>query len=150
MRCGTRGKPRPVTRVVVDTNVFVSSFFGGSPRAIIDCWRRGEITLCISRDLVDEYVEVLTRLGLPLDHLHELLDLLASGYNLVFTAKTDALQVVKSDPADNMLFECAVALEAEFIVTGDKAVRQVGRYMNIKVVTPAEFLGARGGSAGKS
>ncbi len=130
-------------RVVVDTNVFVSSFFGGAPREVLDFWKRGEITLCVSRDLVDEYVEVLNRLRLKADLLHELLDLLASGYNLVFTASTPALQVVRRDPDDNMLFECAVALDAKMIVTGDKAVRDVGRYMNIEVLTPAEFL-ARG------
>lgn len=127
-------------RVVVDTNVFVSSFFGGPPRDVVDCWKRGEITLCVSRDLVDEYVEVLTRLHLKADLLEELLGLLASGYHLVFTASASALQVVSQDPDDNMLFECAVALDAKMIVTGDKAVRDVGRYMNIEVLTPAEFL----------
>lgn len=39
-----------------------------------------------------------------------------------------------------MLFECAVELEAKVIVTGDKAVRSVGRYMDVEVTTPTEFL----------
>jgi putative PIN family toxin of toxin-antitoxin system len=127
-------------RVVVDTNVFVSSFFGGPPREVIELWKRGEITLCVSRDLVDEYVEVLFRLGVQADLIHEMLDLFASGYNLVFTASTSSLQVVKQDPDDNMLFECAVELEAKVIVTGDKVVRGVGRYMDVEVTTPSEFL----------
>jgi uncharacterized protein len=75
-------------RVVVDTNVFVSSFFGGPPRQIIDQWKHGKITLAVSSNLIDEYVEVLNRLGLPANLLQELLELLASGYNLVFTAMT--------------------------------------------------------------
>ncbi|MBM3358528.1 MAG: putative toxin-antitoxin system toxin component, PIN family [Betaproteobacteria bacterium] len=127
-------------RVVVDTNVLVSSFFGGPPREVIEHWKRGEITLCVSRDLIDEYVDVLDRLGVRADLIHELLDLFASGHNLVFTASTSPLQVLKHDPDDNMLFECAVELEAKVIVTGDKAVRSVERYMDIEVVTPAEFL----------
>lgn len=127
-------------RVVVDTNVFVSSFFGGPPREVIEAWKRGEITLCVSRDLVDEYIEVLFRLGVQADLIHELLDLFASGYDLVFTASTSPLKVMKQDPDDNMLFECAVELEAKVIVTGDKAVRSVGRYMNVEVATPTEFL----------
>jgi putative PIN family toxin of toxin-antitoxin system len=127
-------------RVVVDTNVFVSSFFGGPPREVIERWKHGEITLCVSRELVDEYVEVLNRLGLRAELVHELLELFASGYNLAFTASTSPLKVVKHDPDDNMLFECAVELEAKVIVTGDKAVRDIGRYMNIDVMTPAEFL----------
>lgn len=127
-------------RVVVDTNVMVSSFFGGPPRAVIDRWRRGEITLCVSRRLIDEYVEVLNRLALQKDLLRELLELWASGYHLVYAASTRPLRIVQDDPDDNMLFECAVALKAKTIVSGDKAVRRVGRYMDIAVLTPAEFL----------
>jgi len=132
-------------RVVVDTNVFVSSFFGGPPGQIIECWRRGDITLCVSRDLLDEYVEVLNRLGLEASLIHELLELFASGYNLVFTASTSPLRILKDDPDDNMLFECAVELKAAVIVTGHKAVRAVARYMDIDVVTPTEFLARQGG-----
>lgn len=127
-------------RVVVDTNVLVSSFFGGIRRDVIDCWRRGEITLCVSRDLIDEYVEVLNRLGLQADLVQELLELFASGYHLVFAASTSPLRVLEQDTGDNMLFECAVSLKAKVIVTGDKAVRSVGRYMDIDVTTPAEFI----------
>jgi len=127
-------------RVVVDTNVLVSSFFGGPPREVIERWKRGEITLCVSRGLIEEYVEVLKRLGLQAELIQELLELLASGYNLVFTGSTSPLQVLKHDPDDNMLFECAVELEAKVIVTGDQAVRSVGRYMDVDVTTPTEFL----------
>ncbi|MEW6201083.1 MAG: putative toxin-antitoxin system toxin component, PIN family, partial [bacterium] len=41
-------------KVVIDTNVFVSSFFGGNPRRIIDLWSKGKITLCLSKDILDE------------------------------------------------------------------------------------------------
>jgi len=131
-------------RVVVDTNVMVSSFFGGPPRAVIDCWRRGEIRLCVSRRLIDETVEVLNRLTLQKDLLQELLELWASGYHLVFVDSTRPLQIVQDDPDDNMLFECAVALKAKAIASGDKAVRRVGRYMDIEILTPAEFLASHG------
>lgn len=130
-------------RVVVDTNVMVSSFFGGPPRAVIDLWRSGDITLCVSRALIDEYVEVLNRLALQKNLVQELLELWASGYHLLFTDSTRPLRIVRGDSDDDMLFECAVALEAKAIVTGDKAVRRVGRYMDIEVVTPAEFVARR-------
>jgi predicted nucleic acid-binding protein len=50
--------------VVVDTNIFVSSFFGGHPRKIIDRWKEGRITLCLTREIINEYTSVLVRLGL--------------------------------------------------------------------------------------
>ena len=128
-------------RVVVDTNVFISSFFGGNPRRIIDLWKSGEIILCLSRPIVDEYIEVLRRLGLQNEkELEELLSLFAHGFHIVYTANTPKIGVVEEDPDDDKFFECAVALKAKFVITGDKAVKNVKDYMNIKVVNPTEFL----------
>jgi putative PIN family toxin of toxin-antitoxin system len=130
-----------VIRVVVDTNVFVSSFFGGNPRKIIDLWKTGEIALCLSKPIVDEYMEVLRRLGLQNENeLDELLGLFAQGLHVIFTARTPELHVVEKDPDDNKFIECAVALKAEFVITGDKALKAIQEYMNIKVVSPRDFL----------
>jgi putative PIN family toxin of toxin-antitoxin system len=130
-----------VIRVVVDTNVFVSSFFGGNPRKIVDLWKTGEIALCLSKPIVDEYIEVLRRLGLQNENeLDELLGLFAHGLHVIFTAKTPELHVVERDPDDNKFIECAVALKAEFVITGDKALKAIQEYMNIKVVSPRDFL----------
>ena len=128
-------------KVVIDTNVFVSSFFGGNPRKIIDLWKREEIALCLSKDILDEYVEVLNRLGLTDETLlKEILSLFGAGFNLHFTGKTPSLRVVESDPDDDKFIECAVALKAQVIITGDRALRSVGAYMGIRIVTPEQFL----------
>ena len=128
-------------RVVIDTNVFVSSFFGGNPRRIIDLWKNEEIVLCLSKDVLDEYIDVLQRVGLKdEDEIEELLSLFAEGFNILFTAKTPKVKAVKEDPEDDKFIECAVALKAEIVVTGDKALRAVGDYIGIKILTPQEFL----------
>lgn len=128
-------------RVVIDTNVFVSSFFGGTPRKIIDLWKNGDITLCLSRDILDEYVKVLQRIGLQDEsELKELLSLFARGFNTLFTIKTPKIRVVKDDPDDDKFIECALALKAKVIVTGDKSIKALGEYMGIKISTPQEFL----------
>ena len=128
-------------RVVIDTNVFVSSFFGGKPREIINLWKREQITLCLSRDILDEYIEVLRKLGLKdEDELEELLSLFAKGYNLLFTTKTPQSRVVRSDPSDDKFIECAMALKAEVIITGDRAVEAIKEYMGIQILTPRQFL----------
>jgi len=130
-----------MTLVVLDTNVFVSSFFGGNPRTIVDLWKTGEISLCLSRAIVEEYVEVLRRLGLQNEReLGELLALFARGYNIQFTAKTPELRIVKEDPDDDKFIECAVALKAEVIISGDRALTGIKNYMGIRIVTPKEFL----------
>ena len=128
-------------KVVVDTNVFVSSFFGGNPRKIIDRWKTVEITLCVSRPIMDEYVEVLRRLGLQDGpELEELLRLFAHGFHVLFTANTPRLAVVEKDPDDNKFIECAVALKADIIVSGDKTLQEVRDYMGIMIQSPREFI----------
>ncbi len=125
----------------MDTNVFVSSFFGGNPRKVVDLWKSGEVALCLSTPIVDEYIEVLRRLGLQNEkELDELLGLFAHGFHVVFTAKTPDLHVVEKDPDDNKFIECAAALKADFIITGDRALLEIQDYMTIKIVSPKDFL----------
>jgi hypothetical protein len=129
-------------RVVVDTNVFVSSFFGGIPRKIVDLWKKGQITLCLSKPIVEEYVEVLRRLGLQDEiELKELVGLFAQGSGVLFSAATPRLKIVDKDPDDNKFIECAVALNAAYVVSGDKGLLGVGAYMRISIVTPRQFIG---------
>ena len=127
-------------RVVIDTNIFVSSFFGGNPGRIIDLWKNGRVTLCLTAAIVDEYIDVLQRLGLKEQELQELLALFARGFHAVFTAKTSELNVVAEDPDDDKFIECAVALNARYIVSGDKALLNVKDYMGIQVVSAKVFL----------
>jgi predicted nucleic acid-binding protein len=47
---------------------------------------------------------------------------------------------VEEGPEDDQFIECAVALKAKFVITGDRAVRKIQDYMNIKMVSPREFL----------
>ncbi len=128
-------------RAVVDTNIFVSSFFGGNPRKIIDLWKAGSITLCLTRPIVEEYIEVLQRLGLKQEkELQELLDLFGRGFNSIFSAKTPALKVVVADPDDDKFIECAVSLKARSIVSGDKELLNVKEYLGIKIKNAKDFL----------
>jgi putative PIN family toxin of toxin-antitoxin system len=127
-------------RIVLDTNVFISSFFGGNPRTIIDLWKNGRLTLCLSQEIFDEYIEVLRRLGLDnTTEMEELLKLFAGGFHIVFTIKTPEIHVV-SDPDDDKFIACALALKAGYVVSGDKAFIAVRQYKGIRIVTPREFL----------
>jgi putative PIN family toxin of toxin-antitoxin system len=130
-----------VIKVVVDTNVLISSFFGGNPSKIVDLWKSAQLTFCLSKPIIDEYVEVLQRIGLKNEReLRELLSLFAHGFHSIFTAKTPSLHLVEEDPDDDKFIECAVSLNADFIVSGDKALLAIQNYMGIRIVTPKEFL----------
>ena len=126
--------------IVIDTNVFVSSFFGGNPKMVVDLWRTGQIKICVTNVIIEEYVEVLCRIGLKdPEKKNELLSLFRDSYFLLFTTKTPKIRLVE-DPDDDKFIECAVALRADFIVSGDHHLLEIGDYMGIKILTPKEFL----------
>lgn len=128
-------------RVVIDTNVFVSSFLGGHPRQVIDLWKGGDIILCLSKEILNEYVDVLQSVGLGSEEeLAELLALFKKGIHLLFTTKTPSLQIVRDDPTDDKFIACAVKLNAECIITEDKAVKAIGDYQGIRILAPRDFL----------
>jgi len=128
-------------KVVIDTNVFVSSFFGGIPKQIIDLWKQGDITLCLSQDIIEEYLLVLNRLGLKdKEEINSLTRLFAESYNAVFTSNTPDLNVVIDDPDDDKFLECAVALDCKIIVSGDQHLKDLKKYIDIKILSPRDFI----------
>jgi len=130
-----------LTRVVVDTNVFISSFFGGNPRKIIELWKTGKLQLCISQPIVEEYIEVLLRLGLQdKSEIKELLAIFSNGVNTLFISETNPLSLVIDDPDDNKFIECAVALGASHVISGDKHLLAIRKYLDIKILSPLDFL----------
>jgi hypothetical protein len=53
---------------------------------------------------------------------------------------TEALDVVKDDPADNRILECAKAAGSEFVVTGDDDLLRLWQYADIRIVKVSDFL----------
>ena len=49
------------------------------------------------------------------------------------------LEVLEDEP-DNRILECAVAGEAELVVTGDKRMLVLRRYEGIRIVSLGEYL----------
>jgi hypothetical protein len=129
-------------RVVLDTNALVSALlFTGISSNLVSFWQRGSITLLLSRDILDEYLRVLSyrKFELSEEEIKELIQEEILPYAEVVKPKR-RLRVVKRDPADNKFLECAVAGKAHVIISGDKDLLSLGRYRQIVIQTPAQFL----------
>lgn len=129
-----------MTLVVIDTNLIISSFFGGNPKNVINLWKTEKLTLCISKEILNEYIEVLTRLKIDENSIKDLLYLFSTNRNVIFAGKTPKLKVVINDSDDIKFIECAVELAAEYIITGDKELLSIKQFGNIKIVNPKQFL----------
>lgn len=130
-------------KIVIDTNVFVSSFLNakGTPRRIIDMWKRGRVTLCLCAEILAEYLEVLARFGLAGEpELRELLELFRSRQGIDFVVIDNDLHAIEADPADDKFLECALKSRAACIVSGDKHLKGLVDIEGTLILSPAEFM----------
>ena len=129
-------------KVVFDTNVVASaSFWRGAPFDCLAAWAQGRCEAVVSPALLAEYHEILEELRLdypdrvPVEWVNALTD----AATLVFP--TDRASGATADPDDEMILECALAAEADYLVSGDKkhllALRQ---FRGILIISPADFL----------
>ncbi len=128
-------------KVVIDTNVFVSSFFGGNPRRIIDYWFSGKLILCVSRPILKEYFDVLGRFQFDREDLfRRLMTSFKKNLNTIFVDTPKEQNWIEADPEDNKFIACAISLHAEYIVSGDPHLKGAGRIEGVEIVSPREML----------
>ncbi len=129
-------------KVVFDTNVVASaSFWRGAPFDCLAAWAQGRCVTVVSSNLLAEYHETVSelRLDYPSRKCVEWVEVLTASAELVFPI--ERVSGATPDPNDEMILECALAAEADYIVSGDKkhllALRQ---FQGIPIVAPADFL----------
>ena len=129
-------------KVVFDTNVVVSAcFWRGAPFDCLAAWAQGRCAAVVSPPLLAEYHETFEELRLDYPQLKPVawVEALTESAELVFP--TDRAAGAVADPADEMILECALAGEAEFIVSGDKKhLLPLREFQGIQIVSPADFL----------
>ena len=54
--------------------------------------------------------------------------------------KTPKIKIIENDPDDDKFIECAIALKADAVITGDKEILFIKEYMGIRILTPEKFL----------
>lgn len=129
-------------KVVFDTNVVISaSFWRGAPFDCLAAWAQGRCEAVVSPALLAEYHETIEELSLeyPGRPFVKWTDALTDAATLVFPVERAA--GATPDPEDEMILECALAAEVDYIVSGDKKhLLPLRRFRGIPIVSPAEFL----------
>ena len=59
---------------------------------------------------------------------------------LFFVFPQITINLIKDDPDDNAILECAFTAEVEYIVTGDSHLLTLESFKGIKILSPSEFL----------
>jgi putative PIN family toxin of toxin-antitoxin system len=133
-------------RVVLDANIFISSTISteGNPAKIIDRWLAGGFDLLLSKPMIDDFLRVtsyeriLKKYPLVPANRDKLIKLVNK--NAVLVEPEMPLAIVLADETDNPYIECAVAGNAQYIVSGDQHLLDIGEYQGILIITHALFL----------
>lgn len=137
--------PGKVTPVVIDTNVAVSALlFGGTPGKLIPMWQRSAITPYISREILDEYLRVLTypRFQLSETEIAYLVYREVLPYFEVLALPGSRPVIISADPSDDLFLYCAQKAGADYIISGDQHLLTLESFGQIRTVTAAGFLEA--------
>jgi putative PIN family toxin of toxin-antitoxin system len=135
-------------RIVLDTNTWISGLlWAGLPQEILRLAEANALELCISPRILDELARVLSYEKL-LPRLHALKlsvsDLLSyvlehsQVFDLDPTGKPHP--IVTADPSDDMFLHCALAAGAEWLISGDHHLLDLGVYGNLSIVSARAFV----------
>jgi putative PIN family toxin of toxin-antitoxin system len=131
-------------RVVPDTNVYVSALlWTGNPHRLLLLAEAGELTLVTTPAIMEELREVMGRPKFRLrirDLQTTVAELMESLLSVVEVIPDFAIEpVIKRDPDDDKILACAVAAQAEWLISGDDHLLSLKRYKGIPILTPSRF-----------
>jgi putative PIN family toxin of toxin-antitoxin system len=133
-------------RVLLDTNVFISSFvFKKALARIAKAWEKNRFIWILSPEIQQEYLSVISRpkFRQTQEEIVLIFDLLSAAIEIGVIKRVipkGKLQVIHDDPKDNIFLECAVAGNADYIITGDQHLLRLRAYRKIKIISPRAFV----------
>ncbi len=144
-----------MTKVIIDTNIYISAFiFGRKPQEIVfRCFTDSTIQVCISDQIFEEVGDKFLR-----GRVEAICEKSQSRFSVdnalayLEYIKTNAFLVVKPiklsvcnllrDQKDQMFLDLASEVSADYIVSGDKDLLVLGDFQGTQIVTAHYFLEA--------
>ena len=136
-------------QIVLDTNVIISAIVNpdGSPGKILEQVFDQEVSLCLSPPMIDEIRRVLRypkivnslkqkgrTVELEEEHIDKIVEIAR------VTTGQVTIKPTATDPDDDMFLECAIEANADYIISGDKHLKDLGNFQGVPILTPRAFL----------
>nr|MBA4405238.1 putative toxin-antitoxin system toxin component, PIN family [Nanoarchaeum sp.] len=121
-------------RVTADTNILVSATIcAGNEYELLKLAKLGKIKLMLSPHILAEFKGVISRpkFGFNDKQISEVSKQLLMVSEVVMP--NIKVNVIKEDPADNHVLECALSGKADYIVSGDKHLLDLKKYEKVKI-----------------
>lgn len=126
--------------VVFDTNILFSAVgWRGNPHHCIQAAREGSCISVTCDAILKELIEKLElKRGFTSAQAHAAADEIRAFSKSV--GIPGVLKVVSADPDDDAVLECAVTAQAQYVVSGDRHLLDLGTHETISIMKAAEFL----------
>jgi uncharacterized protein len=128
-------------KVTLDTNILVSALgWMGNPNRILQKVIDGEIELYLSNEQFKELARVLDypKFGFTEDQKSRFKALIPAIATLVEPSRK--VELIKEDPSDNVILECAEVAQVDVIVSGDSHLLSLGKFGKAKIMKASEFV----------
>ena len=132
-------------RVVLDTSVLVSALIAsrGTVGKVLQFLRDDRYLAVYSKSTLIEFLEVLHRPKIQEKYHIRSQDISALLKLIVLRGvpvKTTSTIRICRDPKDDKFLEAAVDGRADFIVTGDSDLLDLGSFQGVEILNPAAFV----------
>ncbi len=121
-----------------------------SPRskyhAVWESFVSGENRLCITNDIIEEYIEILQKLvGYEVSE-YIVKTIINSPFTEFFTPYYH-FELIKADPDDNKFVDCAIVAHARYVVTNDyhyDVLKEIP-FPKVQIISIQDFMKVVGG-----
>ncbi len=129
-------------RLVIDTNVFVSSIIGKSfPHHVVNLVLARKVEILISTELLEEYSSVFNR-----PKFTKYPNFQAQAFSLINKLRRAGLVIqpnislgILVDHDDNKFLDLAVTANADFLITGNTKHFPFGKFENTEIISPQKY-----------
>ena len=132
-------------RITLDTNILVSgTFWTGASFRILDLVDRKKLRSISSKEIIEEYYgvinsdEIIDKIERKKLIIYKLVEKIIK--NSEITEPRTKLSIVKEDPDDNKILECAKEGRVDYIITQDEHLLKLKKFENIPILKPDDFL----------
>jgi len=130
-------------RIVLDTNTLISAlgWKGGNEWQLLQKCIRQDNKLVMSKSIIEEFTDVIRREKfsfIPAEKKEEFIGYLTEISDVVKPVRK--VKIIKDDPDDNKILECALCGNADYIVSGDSHLLDLKECLGIKIVRTRRML----------
>jgi putative PIN family toxin of toxin-antitoxin system len=129
-------------KVVLDTNVLIVAVSRRSRHfPIFEALLQGRYELCVTNDILNEYAEKLEEKYRP-DGMENFMQFLERSPDVIRVTKYFYWNLIANDPDDDKFVDCAIAANADFIVTDDRDFRVLAKiaFPKVRVISTDDFV----------